>query len=114
MDQCRAAELAERLDGVIGGKLVGLDYRMVFVWNMSKARQEAATLERHPAKVRAEFEAAQWTLGRYSLTTTAAVARRLEAARGKYPEGAPFTYQLERDWAGRGRHPVSGWRLSQN
>ena len=52
---------------------------MVFVWSQSKARQEAATRERHAAKVRAEFEAVERNLGRYSLTTTEAIVRRLEA-----------------------------------
>jgi hypothetical protein len=100
-DQYRAAEVAERLAGVIDGQPVGLDYRMVFVWSQSKARQEATTRERHAAKVRAEFEAVQRNLGRYSLTTAAAIVRRLEAAKGKYPEGALFTYQLEQGRAGR-------------
>ena len=100
-DQYRAAEVAERLDGVIDGKPVGLDYRMVFVWSQSKARQEATTRERHAAKVRAAFEAVERNLGRYSLTTTAAIVRRLEAAKGKYPEGSLFTYQLDQDRAGR-------------
>jgi hypothetical protein len=99
-DQYRAAKVAERLDGVIDGKPVGLDYRMVFVWSQSKAREEAATRERHAANVRAEFEAVQRNLGRYSLTTTAAIVRRLEAAKGKSPEGALFTYQLDLDRAG--------------
>jgi len=100
-DGYRAAEFAEHLDGEIDGKVVGLDYRMVFVWSQAKARQEAATRERHAAKVRAEFEAVQRNLGRYSLTTTEAIVRRLEAAKGKYPEGALFTYQLKRDRGGR-------------
>jgi transposase len=93
-DRYQAAEVPERVDGEVDGKAVGLDYRMVFVWSQSKARQEAATRERHAAKVRAEFEAVERNLGRYSLTTTEAIVRRLEAARGKYPEGALFTYQL--------------------
>lgn len=93
-DQYRAAEVAEHLGGEVDGKAVGLDYRMVFVWSQSKARQEAATRERHAGKVRAEFEAVQRNLGRYTLTTTEAIVRRLEGAKGKYPEGALFTYQL--------------------
>src|SRR5262245_57290382 len=93
-DQYRATEVAEHLGGEVDGKAVGLDYRLVFVWSQSKARQEAATRERHAAKVRAAFEAVQRNLGRYSLTTTEAIVRRLEAAKGKYPEGALFTYRL--------------------
>src|SRR5829696_7105956 len=100
-DQYRAAEVAQHLDGQIDGKAVGLDYRMVFVWSQSKARQEAATRERHAAKVRSEFEAVQRNLGRYSLTTAEAIIRRPEAAKGKYPEGALFTYRLDRDRAGQ-------------
>src|SRR4051794_408960 len=100
-DQYRAAEVAEHLGGEVDGKAVGLDYRMVFVWSQSKARQEAATRERHAGKVRAEFEAVQRNLGRYSLTTTEAIARRLEAAKGKYPEGALFTYQLRQARGGQ-------------
>jgi hypothetical protein len=100
-DQYRAAEFAEHLDGEIDGKAVALDYRMVFVWSQSKARQEAATRERHAGKVRAEFEAVQRNLGRYSLTTAAAIVRRLEAAKGKYPEGALFTYQLRQARGGQ-------------
>ncbi len=107
-DQYRAAEVAERLDGEVDGKAVGLDYRMVFVWSQSKARQEAATRERHAAKVRAEFEAVQRNLGRYSLTTAAAIVRRLEAAKGKYPEGALFAYQLKQD---RGKPFHLSWEL---
>jgi hypothetical protein len=93
-DQYRATEVPEHLDGEVDGKPVGLDYRMVFVWSQAKARQEAMTRERHVAKVRAEFEAVERNLGRYSLTTTEAIIRRLEAAKGKYPEGALFAYQL--------------------
>lgn len=100
-DQYRAAEVAEHLDGEVDGKPVGLDYRMVFVWSQAKARQEAATRERHAAKVRAEFEAVQRNLGRYSLTTTEAIVRRLEAAKGKYPDGMLFTYRLRQDRGGQ-------------
>jgi len=46
--------LAEHLDGQVDGKAVRLDYRMIFVWSESKARQEASTRERHTAKVVAE------------------------------------------------------------
>jgi transposase len=99
-DQYRAAEVAEHLDGEVDGKAVGLDYRLVFVRSQSKARQEAATRERHAAKVRAAFEAVQKNLGRYTLKTTEAIVRRLEAAKGTYPEGALFTYELQQDQCG--------------
>jgi Domain of unknown function (DUF4277) len=102
-DQYRAAEIPEHLDGTIDGKPVGLDYRLVFVWSQAKARQEATTRERHAAKVRAAFEAVRRNLGRSSLTTTEAIVRRLEAAKGKYPEGALFTYQLRQARGGQFR-----------
>jgi transposase len=100
-DRYRAAEVAEHLDGEVDGESVGLDYRMVFVWSEAKARQEATTRERHAAKVRAEFEAVQRNLGRYTLKTTEAIVRRLEAAKGKYPEGVLFTYQLRQARGGQ-------------
>ncbi len=74
------------------GKRVRLEYRLIFVWSESKARQEATTRERHVAKTRAEFEAGPRNLGRDSLTTTEAILRRLEAAKGKYAEGVLFDY----------------------
>jgi transposase len=93
-DQYKAVEVPEHLEGQVDGKAVRLDYRMVFVWSESKARQEASTRERHTAKVVAEFEAVQRNLGRYSLKTTEAIVRRLEAAKGKYAEGALLDYRL--------------------
>jgi len=93
-DRYEAVEVAEHLEGQVGGKAVRLDYRMAFVWSQSKARQEASTRERHTAKVLAEFEAVQRNLGRYSLKTTEAIVRRLEAAKGKYAEGMLVEYRL--------------------
>src|SRR5262249_14987831 len=52
-DQYRAAEVATHLEGAVDGRVVRLDYRLVFVWSQAKARQEATTRERHAAKVRA-------------------------------------------------------------
>jgi transposase len=100
-DQYQAVEVAEHLDGQVDGKAVRLDYRMAFVWSESKARQEASTRERHTAKVVAEFEAVQRNLGRYSLKTTEAIVRRLEAAKGKYAEGALLDYRLVQGPDGR-------------
>jgi transposase len=100
-DQYKAVEVAEHLDGQVDGKAVRLDYRMVFVWSESKARQEATTRERHTAKVVAEFEAVQRNVGRYSLKTTEAIVRRLEAAKGKYAEGALLDYRLVQGPDGR-------------
>src|SRR5205814_6842653 len=91
----------EHLEGAVDGKTVRLDYRLIFVWSESKARQEAKTRERHTAKIRAEFEAVQRNLGRYSLKTTEAIVRRLEAAKGKYGEGALFDYRLSQGPDGR-------------
>ncbi len=68
----------------------------VLVWSRSKARQEATTRERHVAKIRAEFEAVERNLNRYSLTTQEAILRRLELAKAKYDEGKLFTYEVGR------------------
>jgi hypothetical protein len=100
-DRYEAVEVAEHLDGQVDGKAVRLDYRMVFVWSEPKARQEASTRERHTAKVVAEFEAVKGNLGRYSLKTTEAIVRRLEAAKGKYAEGALLDYRLVQGPDGR-------------
>jgi transposase len=96
-DQYKAVEVDERIEGEVDGRTARLRYRMVFVWSQSKARQEAKTRERHVAKIVAEFEAVQRNLGRYSLKTTEAIVRRLEAAKGKYSEGALLSYQLSGD-----------------
>src|SRR3954466_13786655 len=74
---------------------------MVLGWSESKARQEAPTRERHTAKVVAEFEAVRRNLGRYSLKTTEAIVRRLEADKGKYAEGALLDYRLVQGSDGR-------------
>jgi transposase len=102
-DQYKAVEVPEHLEGMVNGKNVRLDYRLIFVWSESKARQEARTRERHTAKIRAEFEAVQRNLGRYSLKTVEAILRRLEAAKGKYAEGTLFDYRLSQDEAGHFR-----------
>src|SRR3954447_13949167 len=99
-DRYQAVEVSEHLEGAVDGKTIRLDYRLIFVWSESKARQEAQTRERHVAKIRAEFEAVQRNLGRYSLKTTEAIVRRLEAAKGKYGEGVLFNYRLSQDQSG--------------
>jgi transposase len=108
-DPYKAVEVSEHLEGAVDGKTVRLDYRLIFVWSESKARQEASTRERHTAKIRAEFEAVQRNLGRYSLKTTEAIVRRLEGAKGKYGEGALFDYRLSQDESGQFR---LDWGLS--
>lgn len=100
-DRYEAVEVAEHLEGQVDGKATRLDYRLIFVWSESKARQEATTRERHTAKVVAEFEAVQKNLGRYSLKTTEAIVRRLEAAKGKYAEGVLLDYRLVQEPGGR-------------
>jgi transposase len=100
-DQYKALEVSEHLEGKVDGEPIRLDYRLIFVWSESKARQEAATRERHLAKIRSEFEAVARNLGRYSLKTTEAIVRRLEAAKGKYGEGELFEYRLSQDKAGQ-------------
>jgi transposase len=109
-DQYQAFELIDRLGGKADGRKVRLRYRLVFVWSEAKARQEAATRERHVAKVRAEFEAVERNLNRYSLTTEGAILRRLEAAKAKYREGTLFSYELTKDRQGRFHLK---WKLSQ-
>ncbi len=99
-DEYRALAVTEHLEGTVDGQRVRLDYRLIFVWSEAKARQEAATRERHVAKIRGEFEAVERNLGRYSLKTTEAIVRRLEAAKGKSSEGGLFEYHLEQDAQG--------------
>lgn len=99
-DQYKALEVPELLEGTVDGRTVRLRYRRVFVWSQSKARQEATTRERHVAKIKEEFEAVARNLGRYSLTTRAAIVRRLERACARYAEGKLFRYELGQDQAG--------------
>src|SRR5262245_12754026 len=100
-DEYQAFELHDRLVGEVEGRTVRLNYRLIFVWSEAKARQEAATRERHQAKIRAEFEAVARNLNRYTLKTEEVVRRRLEAARAKYDEGAYFVYELTKDCRGQ-------------
>jgi transposase len=80
---------------------VRLKYRLIFVWSEAKARQQAATRERHQAKIRAEFEAIARNLNKYSLKTEETIRRRLESARAKYDEGELFVYELTKDRRGQ-------------
>jgi transposase len=96
-DQYKAFERTDRLRGEVGGRKVRLRYRLLFVWSQAKARQEAATRDRHLAKIRAAFEAVARNLNRYSLKTREAIIRRLEAAKAKYDEGELFEYALTQD-----------------
>jgi transposase len=98
-DEYRAFEVTERLEKA-GEQL---KYRLIFVWSAAKARQEAATRERHVAKIRSEFETIERNLNKYSLKTEEAVRRRLEKARAKYDEGELFLYELAKDRQGKCR-----------
>jgi transposase len=100
-DQYKALEVSEHREGKVDGEPIRLDYRLIFVWSESKARQEAATRERHLAKIHSEFETVARNLGRYSLKTTEAIVRRLEAAKGKYSEGELFDYRLSQNKVGQ-------------
>lgn len=100
-DQYKAFELTDRLSGTVDGQKVRLKYRLIFVWSQAKARQEAATRERHTAKIREAMEAVERNLNRYSLKTREAILRRLEAAKAKYAEGELFAYELTHDRRGQ-------------
>src|SRR5262249_25076310 len=65
----RAFELTDRLQGDVDGRAVKLKYRLIFVGGQATARQEAATRERHVAKIRGAFEAVARNRNRYSLKT---------------------------------------------
>jgi transposase len=100
-DQYKAFEVTDRLSGQVDGRQVRLKYRLIFVWSQAKARQEAATRERHTAKIREAVEAVERNLNRYSLKTREAILRRLEAAKAKYDEGELFEYELAQDRRGQ-------------
>jgi len=102
-DEYRAIEVPEMIEGVVDGRTVRLKYRQFFVWSEAKARQEAATRERHVAKITEEFEAVERNLGKYSLKTEEAITRRLEKAKGRYVEGELFDYRLTKTRQGRFR-----------
>jgi transposase len=100
-DQYKAFEVTDRLGGTVAGQKVRLKYRLIFVWSQAKARQEAATRERHTAKIREALEAVARNLNRYSLKTREAILRRLEVAKAKYTEGELFEYELTQDRQGQ-------------
>ena len=81
---------------IFDGRKVGVNYRLIFVHSSAKAKQQAATRERHIAKIRAEFEQVSKILGKYSLKTED-IRRRLEKACGSYVEGKHFLYTLKSD-----------------
>lgn len=100
-DQRDRYEAFEVEDVVKGKEGQTLRHRLIFVWSESKARQEAATRERHLGKVTEAVEAVERNLNRYTLKTREAVVRRLEQAKGKYAEGKLIEYELTEDRSGR-------------
>jgi transposase len=87
-------ETYKAIDGKVDGQTVRLKYRQIFVWSEAKAAEEAKTRRRHIDKIRAEFEAIEKNLNKYSLKTKEKIVQRLEAAKGRYAVGNVFTYQL--------------------
>ena len=100
-DHYRGAELAEEIKEFRDGQFLRCRCRLLFVWSESKARQEAATRQRHLDKIKETFEQTAKNLNRYSLKTEEAVRRRLEGARSRYGCGKLFVYEVGKDEAGR-------------
>jgi transposase len=99
-DTYRGVEIAQKLKGLVDGKPICCKYRLLFVWSEAKARQEAATRQRHLDKIRAAFAHVEKNLNRYRLKTLADVNRRLETAKSKYAEGKLFRYEVTEDHQG--------------
>ncbi len=108
-DQYQACEVADKIIGTFEGREVGVNHRLIFVHSSAKAKQQAATRERHVTKIRAEFEQVEKILGKYSMTTEEAIRRRLEQARGKYGEGKLFSYTLT---TAKGKFVLS-WQIDE-
>lgn len=88
----QAFECQETISGTVDGRQINLTYRLMFIHSEAKAKIEAATRERHIAKIQQDFETVQKNVGKYTLKTYDAIIRRLEAAKGKYTEGKVFDY----------------------
>lgn len=108
-DQYQACEVPDKVVGAVAGRQVGVRYRLIFVHSSAKAKQQAATRERHLTKIRAEFEQVEKLLGKYSLKTEGAIRRRLEQARSRYSEGKLFAYTLT---AAAGQFALT-WQLDE-
>lgn len=93
-DHYQGVEVKDEVTGEFEGRKVKVKYRLLFLHSSAKAQQQAATRERHLAKIRAEFEHVQKNVGKYSLKTEEAIRRRLEKARAMYAEGKFFDYNL--------------------
>ncbi|MEZ6103540.1 MAG: IS1634 family transposase [Pirellulaceae bacterium] len=89
-------EKYKTIAGEVDGRQVRLQYRQIFVWSEAKAEQEGKTRQRHLSKIRAEFEAIERNLNKYSLKTREKIVSRLELAKGKYAVGEVFHYELSR------------------
>jgi len=93
-DCYQAWEAKDKVVGVFAGRNVTVNYRLIFVHSSAKAKQQAATRQRHLDKIGAEFEQVQKILGKYSMKTEEAIRRRLEKACSRYSEGKLFSYTL--------------------
>jgi transposase len=100
-DRYQGVEVRQELRGLVAGRTLCCKYRLLFIWSEAKARQEAATRERHVAKIGAVFAQTVKNLNKYKLKTKEAVMRRLEAARSRYPEGQLFHYEQSEDTQGQ-------------
>jgi transposase len=100
-DKYRGVEVARQIRGLVDGKPVCCKYRMLLVCSEAKARQEAATRQRHLDKIRVDFEHIAKNLNRYRLKTSSDVQRRLDAAKRRYSEGKMFHYEVTEDRDGR-------------
>jgi transposase len=93
-DHYQACETTDELTGSFESRSLRVKYRLIFLHSSAKAKQQAATRERHMAKIRAEFELVHRNLGKYSFKTEEDIRRRLEKNRAKYAEGKLFQYTL--------------------
>ncbi len=100
-DEYRAFERTDCITKKVASRTVKLKYRLIFVWSEAKARQEAATRDRHLGKIREELETIQRNLNKYTLKTEDVIRRRLEKARAKYDEGELFICELTKDRQGQ-------------
>jgi len=93
-DKYRGVEVCQELKGIVNGRPLRCKYRVLFIWSEDKARQEAATRQRHITKIKDVFVKTAKNLNKYKLKTKPDVTRRLEAARSRYAEGQCFVYEV--------------------
>lgn len=94
-DQYQATEIEETAEAEFEGRRHRIKYRLMFIHSSSMAKQEAATRERHMAKIREEFENTERNLGKYRLKTYDAIRQRLQKAKSRYSEGDLFEFDLK-------------------